>query len=319
MSLPPPAEQPRIPAATPLDWDREKVVDGLRESRDVLHNIRHLGRLRPPPSREALAEALHGITTALFPAHYGQQTLTLDTLDRFVGDTLERALQILAEQVRRSLPFAANVLRDENEVLHEARSIVRGFSDSLPDMRGLLVSDLRAAYAGDPAATGYSEILLVYPGLTAIIHHRIAHLLHGLGARFLARMISDIAHARTGIDIHPGARIGGSFFIDHGTGVVIGETAVIGERVRLYQAVTLGARSFRKDGTGALVKGEPRHPIIEDDVVIYAGATILGRVVIGRGSVIGGNVWLTHDVPPGSNVRQALPRAEAAPGSFGGG
>lgn len=286
-------------------WDRRKVVEGLRQSRDVSHNIRHLGRLRPPPSREALIEAIHGLTTALFPAHYGQQYLTLDTLDTFVGDTLDRALSILHEQVRRSLPFAVNEVRGEEEFRLEAAAIVRAFAEELPDVRGLLVSDLRAAYAGDPAATGYSEVLLVYPGITALIHYRFAHVLHRLEARFLARMIADIAHDRTSIDIHPGARIGDSFFIDHGTGVVIGETAVIGRRVRIYQAVTLGARSFRKDENGALVKGEPRHPIIEDDVVIYAGATILGRVRIGKGSVIGGNVWLTHDVPPDSNVRQA--------------
>lgn len=290
---------------TALDWDRSKVVNELRHSRDVSHNIRHLGRLRPPPSREAIIHALHGVITALFPAHYGQQTLTLDNLDRFVGDTLEEALSTLSEQVRRSLPFAINEVRGEEEFLDETRIIIKGFADSLPAVRGLIVSDLQAAYAGDPAATGYSEILLVYPGLTAIIHHRLAHELHRLGARFLARMIADIAHNRTGIDIHPGAQIGGHFFIDHGTGVVIGETAIIGERVRIYQAVTLGARSFRKDEDGILIKGEPRHPIIEDDVVIYAGATILGRITIGRGSVIGGNVWLTHDVPAGSNVRQA--------------
>ncbi len=292
------------------DWDRAGVVDGLRRSRDELHNIRHLGRLRPPPSREALIEAVHGITTALFPAHYGQQYLTLDTLDAFVGDTLEKALSVLGEQVRRSLPFAINEHRGEEEFREEARAIIRAFADELPAVRGLLVSDLRAAYAGDPAATGYSEILLVYPGMTAIIHHRLAHVLHRLGARFLARMIADIAHNRTGIDIHPGARIGGSFFIDHGTGVVIGETAIIGDRIRLYQAVTLGARSFRKDETGALVKGEARHPILEDDVVVYAGATILGRVTIGRGSIIGGNVWLTHDVPPGSSISQARLRGD---------
>lgn len=290
---------------TALDWDRSKVVNELRHSRDVSHNIRHLGRLRPPPSREAIIHALHGVITALFPAHYGQQNLTLDNLDRFVGDTLEEALSTLSEQVRRSLPFAINEVRGEEEFLDETRIIIKGFADSLPAVRGLIVSDLQAAYAGDPAATGYSEILLVYPGLTAIIHHRLAHELHRLGARFLARMIADIAHNRTGIDIHPGAQIGGHFFIDHGTGVVIGETAIIGERVRIYQAVTLGARSFRKDEDGILIKGEPRHPIIEDDVVIYAGATILGRITIGRGSVIGGNVWLTHDVPAGSNVRQA--------------
>ncbi len=295
-----------------LDWDRDDVVAALRHSRDVSHNIRHLGRLRLPPSREALIEAIHGITTALFPAHYGQQFLSLDTLDDFVGDTLERSLALLEDQVLRSLPFAINEIREEAEFRREARAIIRAFAQELANVRGLLVSDLRAAYAGDPAATGYSEILLVYPGLTAVIHHRLAHVLHRLGARFLARMIADIAHNRTGIDIHPGARIGASFFIDHGTGVVIGETAIIGERVRLYQAVTLGARSFRKDENGNVVKGEPRHPILEDDVVVYAGATILGRVTVGAGSTVGGNVWLTHDVPPGSNIRQAAPQGDRA-------
>jgi len=141
--------------------------------------------------------------------------------------------------------------------------------------------------------------------MTAIIHHRLANALHELGARFLARIIADIAHSRTGIDIHPGARIGQSFFIDHGTGVVIGETAIIGDRVRLYQAVTLGARSFPKEADGTLVKAIPRHPIVEDDVVIYAGATVLGRITIGRGSTIGGNVWLTHSIPAGSQISQA--------------
>jgi serine O-acetyltransferase len=292
-------------STSPLDWNRPAVVEGLRHSRDVTHNIRHLGRFRPPPSRKAITEAVQGITTALFPAHYGQRHLTIETVDDFVAQTLERALAILAEQVRRSLPFAVNEVRDEKDILRETREIVHGFAARLPETRGLLVSDLRAAHAGDPAATGFSEILLVYPGLTAIIHHRMAHVLHRLGARFLARLVADSARGQTGIDIHPGASIGASFFIDHGTGVVIGETAVIGERVRLYQAVTLGARSFRTDEDGALVKGEMRHPIIEDDVVIYAGATILGRIRVGQGSVIGGNVWLTHDVPPHSHVRQA--------------
>lgn len=161
------------------------------------------------------------------------------------------------------------------------------------------------------------EVLLCYPGVVAVTHHRLAHSLYALGVPLLARMVAEIAHGETGIDIHPGARIGPGFFIDHGTGVVIGETAVIGARVRLYQAVTLGAKRFEVDAesdSGALAKGQPRHPIVEDDVVIYAGATILGRITIGRGSVIGGNVWLTRSVPPGSNVTQAnLLREPLAP------
>jgi len=300
----------RLPSIEPesAGWNLDEVVAALRLSRDVTHNIRHRGRLRPPPSREAIIEALTGFAAALFPAHYGHSGLTSETIDYFVGATLNTALTTLAEQVKRSLPFTLHEDRSEDELQRDAQSITQAFAGELPSIRGLLVSDIQAAYHGDPAATGHSEILLVYPGLTAVIHYRIAHALHQLGATFLARLITDVAHSRTGIDIHPGAQIGGSFFIDHGTGVVIGETTVIGERVRLYQAVTLGARSFPADEQGALIKGNPRHPIIEDDVVIYAGATVLGRVTIGRGSSIGGNVWLTHDVPPGSTITQAHSR-----------
>jgi serine O-acetyltransferase len=211
------------------------------------------------------------------------------------------------EQVHRSLLFSGDV-RGHDDVYQHASSIVRDFAVELPSIRGLLVGDVRAAYQGDPAATNLYEVLLGYPGTTAIIYHRLAHSLLGHGAPLVARLIAHIAHSKTGIDIHPGAEIGPNFFIDHGTGVVIGETTIIGERVRIYQAVTLGARSFPTDGGGALLKGGARHPIIEDDVVIYAGATILGRVTIGRGSTIGGNVWLTHSVPPNSHVSQAQTR-----------
>ena len=170
---------------------------------------------------------------------------------------------------------------------------------------GLLDSDVLAAYQGDPAARSVDEVLLCYPGILAMIHHRLAHRLYQLGLPLLARIVAELAHSETGIDIHPGAQIGPGFFIDHGTGVVIGETAVIGQRVRVYQAVTLGAKRFPTDAEGHLQKGLPRHPVVQDDVVIYAGATILGRVTLGRGAVIGGNVWLTHDVPAGGNVTQA--------------
>ncbi|CAA0108035.1 Uncharacterised protein [Starkeya nomas] len=301
---------------SPPRWNLDAVVAGLKLSRDVSHNIRHRGRLRPPPSREAIVAALQGFAAALFPAHYGQPGLTAETIDYFVGATLNDALTGLSEQVKRSLPFSIQEDLSEEEFERQAVEITRDFAARLPAIRGLLVSDLRAAYDGDPAATSYSEVLLVYPGLTAVIHYRLAHALHELGASFLARLISDIAHSRTGIDIHPGATIGGSFFIDHGTGVVVGETAEIGERVRLYQAVTLGARSFPADERGALIKGKARHPIIEDDVVIYAGATVLGRVTIGRGSSIGGNVWLTHSVPPGSHITQAQTRSSSGAGAI---
>jgi serine O-acetyltransferase len=171
-------------------------------------------------------------------------------------------------------------------------------------------ADIDAAYHGDPAADSLDEIVACYPGIKAITHHRFAHVLHSQGVPVIARIITEDAHAATGIDIHPGARIGERFFIDHGTGVVIGGTAVIGNGVRIYQAVTLGAKSFPIDEQGHLVKGLPRHPIVEDDVVIYSGATILGRVTIGQGSTIGGNVWITDSVPPGTTITQARARQE---------
>jgi serine O-acetyltransferase len=290
-------------------WRLDSVVAELRMSREVTHNIRPKGRFRRPPSREAIAAIVEGLAASLFPAHYGGPELGIESLDYFVGATLNQALVRLVEQIRLSLSFASENEPDESELASRSQTVARDFAAALPAIRGLLVNDLRAAFTGDPAAAGFPEILLGYPGMTAILHYRLAHALHGLGAPLLARLVAEIAHSRTGIDIHPGAEIGASFFIDHGTGVVIGATAVIGERVRIYQAVTLGARHFPADENGALVKGAPRHPIIEDDVVIYAGATILGRIVIGRGSTIGGNVWLTHSVAAGSQITQADARS----------
>jgi serine O-acetyltransferase len=263
-----------------------------------------LGR-RALPAREMLVDVVAGLRAALFPAHFGPAELTRENLDDFVGRTLDDALGALHEQVRRGLHFAC--AHDGSECPRcerDAAGITRAFARALPAARALLVEDVRAAYEGDPAATSLDEAILCYPGVTAITHHRLAHLLHTLGVPLIPRMISEISHGATGIDIHPGAAIGGSFFIDHGTGIVIGETCRIGARVRLYQGVTLGAKSFGLDAQGRAVKGAARHPVVEDDVVIYAGATILGRVTIGRGSSVGGNVWLTRDVPPHSRVTQ---------------
>ena len=179
------------------------------------------------------------------------------------------------------------------------------FFDSLIPVYNLLLKDASFIEQSDPATNSIDEVIITYPGFYAIAVHRFAHKLFRLGIPYLPRLMAEYAHSRTGIDIHPGAQIADSFFIDHGTGVVIGETAVIGKRVRLYQAVTLGAKRFAKDDNGALLKGYDRHPIVEDDVVIYSGATILGRITIGHSSTIGGNVWLTHSVPPGSHITQA--------------
>ena len=181
---------------------------------------------------------------------------------------------------------------------------MQDFANTLPEIRRLLDADVCAAYEGDPAAHSVDEVLLCYPGIFAIIYHRVAHQLYH-SVPLLSRIISELAHSATGIDIHPGAQIGKGFFIDHGTGVVIGETSVIGEYVRIYQAVTLGAKRFELNDDGALKKDYARHPIVEDHVVIYAGATILGRITIGRGSIIGGNVWLTHSVAAGSQILQS--------------
>ena len=292
-------------------WDLKSIVADLRMSREVTHSVRHLGRVRELPSREIISDVADRLRAALFPTHYGSSDLSDESIDYFVGDTLNIALTLLGEQLRRGLYFdSLPTPGNEADLARVAAEMTRDFAAQLPTIRALLVSDLHAAYQGDPAATSLSQILLCYPGITAIILYRFAHALHQLGARLIARLVSEIAHTRTGIDIHPAAKIGASFFIDHGTGVVIGETCVIGDRVRLYQAVTLGAKRFPVDGDGKLIKGVPRHPIVEDDVVIYAGATILGRITIGRGSTIGGNVWLTQSVGPGSNLSQAQMRSE---------
>ncbi|MEX3953744.1 serine O-acetyltransferase EpsC [Paraburkholderia sp. EG287B] len=291
-------------AASP-DWGLEQIVADLRASREERHRTRHPLGIRELPSRDAVVNIVAGLRAALFPTHYGAPDLTDESIDYYVGHTLDSTLRLLAEQIRRALRFLPESSQaSDDELRARAFEVAREFGRQLPDIRALLVSDIQAAFTGDPAAQHITEILLCYPGVWAMTHHRLAHALHRLGVPLLARFINEIAHSATGIDIHPGAQIGSSFFIDHGTGVVIGETAIIGERVRVYQAVTLGAKSFAADLDGTLVKGNARHPIVEDDVVIYAGATILGRVTIGRGSVIGGNVWLTHSVPPGSSVRQ---------------
>lgn len=294
------------PLKTDIRWDIDAIVSELRLLRNKsLESRQREGRPPKLPSRKALLGVLEGLSAALFPNRLGSGELSYESVDYFVGHTLDASLRILFEQLRRECRFKAEQqgIFDVDCGL-QAAHINREFAAQLPAIRALLDTDLIAAYEGDPAATSLDEVLVCYPGMTAIIHHRIAHALYLLGSPLVARMIAEISHSATGIDIHPGAKIGASFFIDHGTGVVIGETAVIGNHVRVYQAVTLGAKRFPKDEDGALIKGNTRHPIVEDDVVIYAGATILGRITIGRGSSIGGNVWLTHSVAPGSVITQ---------------
>lgn len=256
------------------------------------------------PSRANILKIMQPLCGALFPLRLGPSFVRLHNEDAYVAETLQTVLSRLYGQIRLELIYA---LKDEpaDAVDREAARIIGGFAQSLPTLRELLDTDVDAAFLGDPAARSVDEVLICYPSMLAIIHHRLAHRLYELGAPLVARIMSEIAHSHTGIDIHPGAKIGRSFFIDHGTGVVIGETAIVGDRVRLYQGVTLGARSFQSDDKGMLEKALPRHPIIEDDVVIYAGAAVLGRIIVGSRSVIGGNVWLTDSVPADSQVRQA--------------
>ncbi len=260
----------------------------------------------PMPSGEALAEMVERLRAVLFPGYYGDSEVTPESMGWHVGAHLDAVFRILAEQIKRGTCFVC----DREEVGQcadceaKARNLALRFLARLPHIREMLAGDVSAAYEGDPAAKSPGETIYCYPSIWALTNQRIAHELHELGVAIIPRIITELAHSRTGIDIHPGARIGRRFFIDHGTGVVIGETAVIGDNVRLYQGVTLGAKSFPKDEKGNPIKGIPRHPIVEDEVIIYSGATILGRVTIGKGSVIGGNVWLTSDVPPGSKVIQ---------------
>ena len=300
------------------DWGIDALVAQLRDLRVESLETRSR-RDKPPklPSRKELQIILDGLGAVLFPNRLGLPDLNDEGIDYFVGHTLETLLRNLYKQISRELHFISGHQGVDEATHEQAITIARQFAAQLPTVRKLLDSDIQAAFEGDPAARSPDEVLVCYPGITAIIHHRLAHILYQLGAPLVARMISELAHSATGIDIHPGAQIGESFFIDHGTGVVIGETAVIGRHVRVYQAVTLGAKRFLKDDNGILVKGNARHPIVEDDVVIYAGATILGRITIGRGSTIGGNVWLTHSVPPGSNITQAHTRSELFHGGAG--
>jgi serine O-acetyltransferase len=293
------------------DWHIDDVVSQLRILRKESLAARcRIGKPVLLPSRSALTLIIEGISKALFPNRLGSRLLLNESVDYFVGHTLDVALRELSNQVLLELQFVAGNESASDDQRDQMVEIVREFAHSLPQIRALLETDISAAYDGDPAARSVDEVLACYPGITAVTHHRLAHALYTLQVPLIARMVAEIAHSITGIDIHPGAQISGSFFIDHGTGVVIGETAVIGERVRLYHGVTLGAKSFQVDDDGALIKGTQRHPIVEDDVVIYAGATILGRITIGRGSVIGGNVWLTRSVAPGSVISQAQVRSE---------
>jgi serine O-acetyltransferase len=252
------------------------------------------------------------LRSVFFPGFFGVSGLGADSTRHRLASDLDRVFRVLSEQVKLGICFGG----DEDEICDKYRQtaldMANDFMKRIPAIRDLLDSDVLAAYEGDPAAKSKAETIFCYPSIWAMTNHRVAHELYKLSVPVIPRIISELAHARTGIDINPGAAIGEEFFIDHGTGVVVGETSVIGKRCRLYQGVTLGALSFPKDADGNPIKGLARHPILEDRITVYAGATILGRVTIGSDSIIGGNVWITADVPPNSRVvppRAAEPAA----------
>jgi serine O-acetyltransferase len=287
-----------------LQVDIRTVVEELRREATGPKGLPNARAILP--SRDAVIQIVEDLRSVFFPGYFGTADVRAESLHFFLGATLERTMQALEEQVRRAVAFVER--HDYFTCEHCAktsRAVAEGFLSKVPTIRRLLTTDVEACYEGDPALKNRDEAILAYPGMFAITNQRIAHELHVLGVPLIPRIITEHAHALTGIDIHPGARIGEKFFIDHGTGVVIGETSVIGNRVRIYQGVTLGAKSFPLDAQGNPIKGIDRHPIIEDDVVIYSGATVLGRIVVGKGSSIGGNVWLTKAVPPGTSITQA--------------
>jgi len=267
---------------------------------------------RKMPSCVGLRDIVDALRSALFPGYFCVPGVPEGDLCGQTLAALEYAALHLPDQVERGFLLVQGA---EADLSDRARAITQEFLAQLPRLQGILDTDAQAAFDGDPAATCREETIACYPGVLAIAYYRLAHELHRQGVPLVPRMITELAHSQTGIDIHPGAQIGERLFIDHGTGVVIGETAVIGDRVRMYQGVTLGALSFPADERGHPVKGGARHPIVEDDVILYAGATILGHVTIGRGSVIGGGVWLTRSVPSGTILSMTKGNGNAASSS----
>lgn len=286
-----------------------ELTDRVVATYDHCDAIHHLGH-SPLPSYREVVEIHCDLREILFPGYGRRQNLHMGNVGYHVGNLIDSLHDRLTQQVARALRHDCSISDIENDFEAEGQRLAVAFLDQLPALRAIVAEDVRAAYDGDPAAKSLDEIVFCYPGLSAIAVYRAAHLLYRLGVPLIPRMMTEYAHSKTGIDIHPGARIGARFFIDHGTGVVIGETTEIGDNVKLYQGVTLGALSFPRDETtGELLRGRKRHPTIEDHVVIYANATILGgNTVIGHHSVIGSSAWLTRGVAPFTTVTIENPR-----------
>lgn len=272
----------------------------------------------PLPSGEVLQKIVDLARGIIFPGYYGRSCIDTNTLKYHLGVDTEQLYSLLVTQIQAGLSYSNTnediipsaefvspcLSHSEMEVRHQAELYAELFISKLPELRRVLATDVVAAFNGDPAAKNYGEIISCYPVIKELTVYRIAHELWNMNVPLIPRMLTEMGHSETGIDIHPGAQIGEYFTIDHGTGVVIGETCIIGKNVKLYQGVTLGAKSFPLDDKGNPIKGIPRHPILEDDVIVYSNASILGRITIGKGAVIGGNVWVTQDVKAGENITQ---------------
>lgn len=291
-----------------------QTVDELSEPesyKDLYHEHRDG---TPLPSASTLKEIMNLVRSIIFPGYYGNSFVNTTTLKYHIGVDTERLFSLLVGQILAGLSFSdfkndpAYSAFSDSTIDQELRRISNEraeiFISRLPELRRILATDVIAAFNGDPAAKTYGEIISCYPVIKTLTNYRVAHELLLLGVPLIPRMLTEMAHSETGIDIHPGATIGEYFTIDHGTGVVIGETCIIGKNVKLYQGVTLGAKSFPCDENGNPIKGIPRHPILEDDVIVYSNASILGRITIGKGATIGGNIWVTHDVPAGAFITQ---------------
>lgn len=273
----------------------QKTIDLLSDEEALQCVFHHKRNDEPMPSIEKLHDIVRTLRQILFPGYFGNSDVRADNVRYYMGVHVENLKRLLTEQILAGLCFSAP---EKASCIKEAESICVQFVERLPQLREILITDVEAAFNGDPAATNRGEVIFCYPAIRAIVNYRIAHELLELGVPLIPRIITEMAHSETGIDIHPGAKIGESFFIDHGTGVVIGETCIIGNNVKIYQGVTLGALSVRKD-----MQAKKRHPTIEDNVTIYAGATILGgSTIIGEGCTIGGNTWVTSSVPPKSLI-----------------
>lgn len=295
------------------DNDLPELVEGLLDSYRSDPRAHHINR-RFLPSRDEIISIIDLLMQLLYPGYYGRQDLTDSNLPYHIGVLLSTVRDKLQRQIGLCLCYQKETCGDCPELTNfhcQAGDLTNSFLRTLPSIRALLVSDIQAAYDGDPAATNLDEIILAYPGLLAVSVYRLAHTLHALGVPMMPRIMTEWAHARTGADIHPGATIGPRFFIDHATGVVIGETSQIGPNVKLYQGVTLGALSHPRDEQGRVIRGTKRHPTVEENVTIYANATVLGgQTVVGASSLVGGSVFLTQTVEPGSRVAVKPPELQ---------